>query len=313
MDSFAKRLATFTSWPHHGQHVPRYMAAAGFYQDHKWARDAATCFHCDLTLADWAVGQDPATKHVECQPSCTWIVGKTMNTQEKREDTFQNWPWDGALSHMMVAAAGFYQSDRTNHAVTCHSCQLTLQPGELLSDPLQAHISSLSAWRCTFVRRNLSSVDVKEEATDALRRGPCRGPVQTGAALVGPFPPSPPASPHASDNACTRCGKDFATKRELFSHLREVHRINKCRKCGKRFANGDRLADHLLQDHAVPKVTKITKMGGRKVQLTGKPVKGRRIGPRNRGARARAIGKNWPFIFDHDNNDEIKIKQEPET
>ncbi len=308
MDSSAKRLATFTSWPHHGQNDPRYMAAAGFYQDHRWAQDAATCFFCDLTLTDWATGQDTATKHLQCQPSCTWIVGKTMNTQEKRENTFDNWPWDGALSYMMVAAAGFYQSDRTNHAVTCHSCQLTLQPRELLHDPLEAHISSLSGRRCAFLRMNPSSLDVNEEASD-----PPRPQVQLGFPGSTSFPPSPPASPHIPDNTCGQCEKNFSTKGKLFSHLKKVHRIDKCRKCGRRFANGDRLSDHLLHDHAVPKVTKITTMGGRKIRSTGRPVKGTRIGPRNRGARARALGPSWPFIFDHDDDDDLKIKQEPDT
>jgi len=240
-----------------------------------------------------------------------------MNTQEKREDTFHNWPWDGALSYMMVAAAGFYQSDRTNHAVTCHSCQLTLQPRELLSDPLEAHVTSLPGRRCGFVRRNSFAVDVKGEATDAARSQALESPSrlfrQTGSAVPFPLPPSPPASIHAPEDTCGRCGKTFATKRDAFGHLREVHKLNKCRKCGRRFGNGDRLSDHLLKDHAVPKVTKITKIGGVKVQLTGKPIKGRRLGRRNRGTRARAIGQNWPFIFDHDDNDDVKINQEPET
>lgn len=284
------------------------MAAAGFFHDHRWARDAATCFFCDLTLTDWAAAQDPATKHVQCQPSCTWIVGKTMNTQEKREDTFDNWPWDGALSHMMVAAAGFYQSDRAHHAVTCYSCQLTLQPGEIVSDPLQAHISSLSGRRCAFLRRNLFSLDVKEEAIDAPH---LRVPIGILGSVA--FPPSPPASPPVPETTCGKCEKNFPTKDSLFRHLRKIHRIDKCRKCGRRFANGDCLSDHLLHSHAVPKVTGITKMGGRKVQLTGKPVKGRRIGLRKRGARARAMRQNWPFIFDHDDgDDDIKIEREPE-
>lgn len=54
-------------------------------------------------------------------------------------------------------------------------------------------------------------------------------------------------------------------------------------------------------------------MGGKKVQLTRRRIKGRRIGPRNRGAKARAVGKDGPSVFDHDDVDDIKIKQEPET
>ena len=118
------------------------MAAAGFYQDHTFTRytDAATCFPCDFTFTGWAAGEDPATEHIKRQPTCTWIVSKSMNTQEKREATYDSWPYDGALSPVMVAAAAFYQSDPTNHVVTCYSCQMTLLPSGLLPDPLQARV-----------------------------------------------------------------------------------------------------------------------------------------------------------------------------
>ena len=314
MDSFAKRLSTFTSWPHAGQHDPRYMAAAGFYQDFKWPAhtDAATCFHCDCTFTGWVAGEDPATEHVRRNPQCTWIVGKTMNTQEKREATFDNWPYDGPLSHMMVAAAGFYQSDRKSHIVTCHSCQLTLSSGELLPDPLRAHGASLLGKTCDIVKRSPTYTERSVRSPPPERERE-RGVASPSRQLVTNhargLPPSPPTSP-SSVTTCGFCGKGFSSKREVFSHLLDVHRLNKCRKCRKRFPSGDRLSDHLCAAHGVPKVTRITKLNGKKVRLTGKPLNGTKRRLRNRGVKARANPSGWMWAQDHDEH-KVTIKQEP--
>ena len=145
MTTSEQRLKTFVNWPHSGTHAPVNMAAAGWLHDNNQAhghKDAAQCFNCDLALVGWKTAQNPFREHLERSPHCTWILSKTMNTQEKREDTFANWPFDEHhdLSYMRVAAAGFFQSDPTTHTVTCHACQLTLGPQQLGTDPLAVHM-----------------------------------------------------------------------------------------------------------------------------------------------------------------------------
>lgn len=238
-----------------------------------------------------------------------------MNTPEKREGTFNNWPFDGVLSHIMVAAAGFYQSDWTNHGVTCYSCQLTLQPVELLPDPLEAHGRFLLIGSCAVATRKSAQIQRKAAFQAPTREIASLNPqLILGPGPRGPcLPLSPPASPASSATKCEWCGKQFETRAEVFRHLRVVHKLNKCRKCRKRFPSGDKLADHLLAAHVVPKVIKVTEKGGRKVPLTGKIVKGSKRRRRNQGAKARASPWDWMWRQDHDDHEEVKIKQEPGT
>ena len=314
MDSITKRLATFTSWPHHGQHNARKMAAAGFYQDHDSPHmDAASCFDCEFTLTSWATAEDPAIEHIIRQPLCAWTVRKTMNTQEKREDTFHDWPFGGPLSSMVVAAAGFYQSNRVNHMVSCYSCQLTLHPEELMPDPLQAHSTSLPGRTCAVVRRQIAQI--KQEASPpSTPRGPA-SPTQQPVAGLAPNPPlSPPATPPSTENSsCGKCGKHCKSNNKVYKHLRKIHKIDRCRKCRKRFPPGESLSDHLLEAHAVPKVTKITKDRGKTVQLTGRALKKSKRGRRNRGLKARENPWGWMWKQYDDDVAPVHIKQEPDA
>jgi hypothetical protein len=70
----SERLASFTSkrsrklkWPHPASHsiTPSSLAAAGFYSKaFDGAADAAKCFMCGCTLANWADGDDALDEHL---------------------------------------------------------------------------------------------------------------------------------------------------------------------------------------------------------------------------------------------------------
>jgi hypothetical protein len=70
----AERLASFTTkrsrklkWPHASTHsiTPESLAAAGFYSKaFDGAADAAKCFMCGCTLANWADGDDALDEHL---------------------------------------------------------------------------------------------------------------------------------------------------------------------------------------------------------------------------------------------------------
>ena len=197
MATFEQRLRSFTSWPHARNHAPEYMAAAGFLQNHRVQghSDAAICFNCDMTLASWETAMDPVKEHLERSPRCTWITGKMMNTQEKREDTCGDWPFDQQLSYMMVAAARFFQSDVQTHTVTCYSCQLTLGPQQLGNDPLRAHIGLDNPRSpCAYLSR----------ATSSTERA---------------LPPTPPPTPPRLRHRCPVCHNLFPTQDGLRRHL----------------------------------------------------------------------------------------------
>lgn len=203
MTTFEQRLHTFVNWPHGGTHAPEYMAAAGWLHDHQATTDhpdAAKCFSCDLTLVDWGTSQPPIREHLARNPHCTWLTSKTMNTQEKREDTFADWPFDEHyhLSYMLVAAAGFFQSDTRTHTVTCFACHLTLGPQQLGTDPLAAHLrldNPISP--CVYL--------TKATTLAAERRAP---------------PPlSPPPTPPGLRYQCRVCRNLFPTEDGLRQHL----------------------------------------------------------------------------------------------
>ncbi|KAL9596006.1 MAG: hypothetical protein Q9219_006090 [cf. Caloplaca sp. 3 TL-2023] len=197
MATFEQRLKTFTNWPHDGSHAPKYMAAAGFVKDHNFPGlvDAATCLSCEMTMTHWDKGMDPITEHLDHSPRCAWITGKMMNTQEKREETFGNWPFEDQLSYMLVAAAGFFQSDIQTHTVTCYACQLTLGPQQLGNDPLRAHARlDNQASPCPYLTKTVSS---EERA----------------------LPPTPPPTPPLLRHQCAVCHNRFLTKDALRRHL----------------------------------------------------------------------------------------------
>ena len=196
MATFEQRLSTFVNWPHRGQHAPEYMAAAGWLHDRQiyGHTDAARCFNCDLTLVGWETA-DPVREHLKRNSHCSWITGKMMNTQEKREETFDNWPFEDQASYMMVAAAGFFQSDTDTHTVTCYACQLTLGPQQLGTDPLRAHIRfSNSISPCAYLTRT---------TTPAERA----------------LPLSPRPAPSLLKHQCAVCHNRFQSKGGLRLHL----------------------------------------------------------------------------------------------
>ena len=197
MSTFEQRLKTFTKWPHGNRHAPEYMAAAGFFQNHRVHdhNDAATCFNCEMTLASWATAMDPVKEHLDRSPRCTWITGKMMNTQEKREDTFGDWPFDERLSYILVAAAGFFQSDVQTHTVTCYACQLTLGPEQLGTDPLGAHMR---------LDNHISPCVYLSKATHPAERA---------------LPLTPPLTPPLRKYRCAVCRNPFPTLKALRQHL----------------------------------------------------------------------------------------------
>lgn len=197
MATFEQRLKSFTNWPHGRNHAPEYMAAAGFLQNHRVQGhiDAAICFNCEMTLASWETAMDPVKEHLERSPRCTWITSKMMNTQEKREDTFADWPFNQQLSYMMVAAAGFFQSDVQTHTVTCYSCQLTLGPPQLGNDPLRAHVELDNP------------------------RSPCAYLSKATSSTERALPPTPPPTPPLLRHQCPVCHNLFLTQDSLRRHL----------------------------------------------------------------------------------------------
>ena len=201
MTTFEQRLRTYVNWPHGGTHAPIYMAAAGWLHDHEAHdhNDTAKCFNCDLTLVHWGTAQPPIREHWERNPHCSWITSKMMNTQKKREDTFANWPFDehDDLSYMLVAAAGFFQSDTRTHTVTCYACQLTLGPRQLGTDPLRVHFQLDSR------------ISPCAHLTKATRLAEERGVL----------PPSPPPTPPRLRHRCRVCHNLFTTLDGLRRHL----------------------------------------------------------------------------------------------
>ena len=196
MATFEQRLSTFVNWPHRGKHAPEYMAAAGWLHDRQiyGHSDAARCFNCDLTLVGWETA-DPVREHLKRNSHCSWITGKMMNTQEKREETFDNWPFEDQVSYMMVAAAGFFQSDTDTHTVTCYACQLTLGPQQLDTDPLRAHVR---------FNNSISPCAYLTKATTPAERV---------------LPLSPPPTPPRLKHRCVVCHNRFPTRDALQLHL----------------------------------------------------------------------------------------------
>lgn len=280
------------------------MAAAGFFQNHEYTHlaDAATCFYCDLTVTQWIGRPDPATVHATEQPACTWIFGKLMNTQEDREATFDNWPFEGRGSFMMVAAAGFYQSNRINHAVTCYSCNLTLRPDQLLSDPLQAHATHLGGRKCAVIK-GASRIKVEH---DTMR--PTWEAASPSRQLMDDFkpelPPSPPSTSSSPEHTCGKCGKEFASKTKVFGHLKRVHKINQCRQCRVMCRSTDALSEHLVTAHGTPRITKIVHSDGRVTKASGKNRKRFRHATRSMRVQAKRRVEV--------RTDDVVIKKEPD-
>ncbi|KAL8787649.1 MAG: hypothetical protein Q9213_002080 [Squamulea squamosa] len=177
--------------------------------------DAAMCLSCDMTLTHWDTAMDPVKEHLDRSLRCSWITSKMMNTQEKREETFAHWPFDDQLSYMMVAAAGFFQSDVETHTVTCHACQLTLGPQQLGNDPLRAHAR---------LDNPTSPCSYLTKAASPFERG---------------LPPTPPPTPPLLRHQCAVCHNRFLTKAGLRQHLADPKKAHlpKARKIiGRRTA-----------------------------------------------------------------------------
>ena len=71
MQSEDERLRSFTSsWPL-PTNFKRKLAEAGFYA--KGHDDETECFTCGIVLTDWKVEDDPCRRHLQANPSCTFI------------------------------------------------------------------------------------------------------------------------------------------------------------------------------------------------------------------------------------------------
>ena len=137
------RASTFSSYPSkkYGSVQSKSMAAAYFY--YTGVEDVIRCAFCRLTLYATCVNDGSLLEeHFRCSPFCTVVApnesmtnasrpssrfSTSMEKEEIRFGTFENWPHHLASASVgELAADGFYYSG-VGDQVTCFACQVSVR------------------------------------------------------------------------------------------------------------------------------------------------------------------------------------------
>ncbi|KFV72894.1 Baculoviral IAP repeat-containing protein 7-B [Struthio camelus australis] len=80
MRNEARRLRTFWQWPDSSPVSAHDLAKAGFF--FVGPGDEVQCFCCGGILKDWAPGDCPVVEHLKFFPSCKFICGEDIGSQQ---------------------------------------------------------------------------------------------------------------------------------------------------------------------------------------------------------------------------------------
>ncbi|NWR44360.1 BIR7B protein, partial [Regulus satrapa] len=80
MRSVARRLRTFQRWPRTAPVSARDLVDAGFF--YVGPGDEVQCFCCGGVLKDWRPGDCPIIEHLNFFPSCKYLSGEGVGSQE---------------------------------------------------------------------------------------------------------------------------------------------------------------------------------------------------------------------------------------
>ena len=203
LEMIEDRLHTFTNWPYREHMAAPLMAAMGFYQ-HSRNSDAVSCFCCQVRIENWHEQSDPIKEHQRASPTCSWSNGTYMTTVEERFGSFHSWSNDIKPLSILLAAAGFYHSNKHADSVTCFSCKLDLRDWKKDDDPIKLHIEHASLHQlCQWISRITNQ------------------PQQY-------VPPTPPLTPPVVEakgiaHRCEACNKTFSSGNKFHKHRREAH------------------------------------------------------------------------------------------
>ncbi|XP_053331410.1 baculoviral IAP repeat-containing protein 1-like [Spea bombifrons] len=171
MRSELKRLKTHLDLEPMSTWSPTELAAAGFYCT--GLSNSSQCFSCGLVLCKHSTSFSPMENHHKFSPNCAFIQGKdagniskydlrlqpsnvistnehvTMESEEKRLETYTNWPAYSLIAPAVLAQAGFFFTG-TRDNVQCFSCAGCLGNWLENDDPWKEHAKWFS--RCEFLR-----------------------------------------------------------------------------------------------------------------------------------------------------------------
>ncbi|KGL76021.1 Baculoviral IAP repeat-containing protein 7-B [Tinamus guttatus] len=80
MRNEARRLRTFWQWPESSPVSARDLAKAGFF--FVGPGDEVQCFCCGGVLKDWVPGDCPIIEHLKFFPSCKFVCGEDVGSQQ---------------------------------------------------------------------------------------------------------------------------------------------------------------------------------------------------------------------------------------
>ena len=162
-----------------------------------------------------------------------------MSTLEERLASFHLWPFDIKPLPISMAAAGFYHSNKRTDAVTCFSCDSTLEDWKRDDDPIFRHRRTLRGQNCSWVRKIITVPD--EYAAPIPRK-------------------APPMWDHKSKpHKCRICRKVFSPGNQFRKHERDAHHNERRRGGVLRNPSGV----GFIGKHRVSKPTRKVVMPGR--------------------------------------------------
>lgn len=158
------RIESFKKWPFSFLLNPKDLARAGFFFN--GPGDIVTCFQCNGTLANWDPKHDPINQHAKFFPNCIFIselvtdyfkpIHPFYDNEEKRLDSFYNWPSNSAQKPIELSKNGFFYSGQ-NDTVTCFHCNGSLANWSKNDNPLFDHAASFP--NCPFVKNLTKQIE----------------------------------------------------------------------------------------------------------------------------------------------------------
>eukprot|EP00118_Oscarella_pearsei_P024945 m.307174 g.307174 ORF g.307174 m.307174 type:complete len:675 (+) comp41984_c0_seq1:894-2918(+) len=219
-DSLVARFDTFKGWPTSCPVSPEELAQAGFYY-HKGKEDTVECYVCHVVLKHWKVGDTACGEHRRYSPYCPLITGSLptassksppsahassppskpshyFTDEQKRRETFANWPRTVPVGIGDLAEAGFLYTGRGDE-VRCFECGVSVQrwvPGDV---PIHEHIKASPD--CTFAQSLLKKNDIRESVKSPEPTGERMNTYDERIATFETWPAHLKLSPHRLANA----------------------------------------------------------------------------------------------------------------
>lgn len=119
------RLNTFSEWPSSSPVTPESLAKDGFYALHSC--DRVKCAFCGLVLKSWERGDSVRVEHTKFSADCPLIKDQhtgniplvkeppyypLYSKEQKRRDSFKNWPTNVKQTPQSLANAGFFYTGK---------------------------------------------------------------------------------------------------------------------------------------------------------------------------------------------------------